>query len=239
MLQKLTRSELSKLRTEFAQCGVVRIENLLDRELADECSASVAQITDWKATVSDEQANARYFELTDDYAHEVIGAALRATSSFQFHFELRELTNGGIAGLPLCWRKLRSCISGAVFRDLCSRIGAISDAVSSDGVLTRISRDHYFGLHWDRTPRAGLTRKMGYALCLMENWQTDWGGATLLWDDNLGRAAAFRPIYNSLLLFSLPRPHSIEPVAAFVKRARLMVSGFVYCPLKTGRSNDE
>lgn len=226
----LGAGERTALRSRFAQVGHARVPAFLDAELAAAAADSIGAIDGWAEVVSDDNANARYFEAGAVPDELILAARERACGAFQFHFCLRELTKGGATGLPSPWAALQTHLASEQFCATCADIGGVTDAIDADGALSRITPSNFFGLHWDRQIHGGRVRRLGYVLALNKDWGCDWGGATLLWNEQLAEAQAYRPLFNSLLLFSLPRPHSVAPVAPFVPAARQVISGFVYSP---------
>lgn len=229
MHRRIDKAEVLERKAHFAAAGFVRVPDFLQPDIAEQCSDLADAISTWRTAFSETGGCERYVGVGQITSVMAEAVADRARSEFQFNFDLCELTEEGGEELPPPWRRLREYLLSPSFRSLCAEIGGLGDVVAADAIVSRISPQQFVGLHWDRHPDQDRIRRMAFVLSLMRDWGPDWGGATLLWDGAFSEAKAIRPQFNSMLLFAVPQPHSIEPVAHFVARPRVVVSGFIYC----------
>jgi SM-20-related protein len=96
-----------------------------------------------------------------------------------------------------------------------------------DGVRVQASRyrkGDFLTLHDDshRTDQ----RLAAFTLGFTHRWRPDWGGQLLFHDARGDVERGFAPKFNTLTIFSVPRPHSVAPVAPYAAEPRLSLTGW-------------
>lgn len=116
-------------------------------------------------------------------------------------------------------------LNGAVFLDLLREVSGADDIVKADGQATLYAPGHFLWPHTDAESARG--RAVAYVLNMTAaDWRPEWGGYLTFYDLNLDIERAFRPKFNSLNLFKVPRWHSVGEVASNAPLARYAVTGW-------------
>lgn len=114
----------------------------------------------------------------------------------------------------------------ADFLDLGRRVTGRSDIAKADGQLTRYRPGDFIGLHNDIGSEKS-DRLVAYTFGLTRRWRPDWGGQLLFHDAAGDVVQGHAPRWNTLTLFDVPRDHSVAPVSAYARAARLSVVGWL------------
>ena len=93
----------------------------------------------------------------------------------------------------------------------------------ADAQATAYSQGHFLTSHDDGVEGKG--RIAAYVLSLTEQWSPDWGG--LLIFPEADRVEGYVPAFNTLRIFSVPRPHSVTCVPPFVTETRYSITGWL------------
>jgi SM-20-related protein len=93
-----------------------------------------------------------------------------------------------------------------------------------DAQATCFEAGHFLTRHDDATD--GKNRVAAFVLNLTCDWNPDWGGALQFYDDQGNIEAGFKPSFNALNVFRIPRKHSVAYVAPFAGGSRYSITGW-------------
>ena len=117
--------------------------------------------------------------------------------------------------------ELNSC----EFLDLLRDISRIDNVLKADGQATLYAPGHFLWPHTDAETSRG--REVAYVLNLTDaDWRPEWGGYLNFYDANMDIERAFRPKFNTMNLFKVPRWHSVSEVTSSAPSARYAVTGW-------------
>lgn len=121
--------------------------------------------------------------------------------------------------------QLRDELRGDEFASLLRDITGMREIVGADGYLTHYAPGHFLTLHSDEGSK--WRRVVAFVLNLtFTEWRPDFGGYLTFYDDEGNVDLAFRPRFNSLNVFSVPRAHSVSRVSSFAPMGRAAISGW-------------
>lgn len=152
--------------------------------------------------------------------------AAGARDGFQFFYRYFPLFTDYFATArgPVPLFGLFEFINSASFIEMVRRITGHGDIVWADAHATCFEAGHFLMRHNDEMPSAH--RRAAYVLNFTHEWRPDWGGYLQFFDGEGDIECAFRPRFNALNLFKVPRDHSVEAVSPFAGAARLSVTGW-------------
>ena len=117
-------------------------------------------------------------------------------------------------------------LNDAPFLDLVRAITAIPELIKADAQATFYAPGHFLAQHDDS--HVGQGWRVAYVLnvCGAE-WRADWGGYLQFFDEAGDVMRAYRPRFNALNLFLVPRRHAVSMVAPFAPNARFAITGWL------------
>lgn len=129
------------------------------------------------------------------------------------------------AGLSPKLRELFEFLNGEPFLDFARRLTGADDIGFADAQATRYGPGHFLTAHNDDVE--GKDRRAAYVLNLTPQWREDWGGYLNFFDGAGHIEAAYKPAFNALNVFSVPRAHSVGYVAPFAAARRYSITGWL------------
>ena len=117
-------------------------------------------------------------------------------------------------------------LNDAPFLDLVRDITAIPELIKADAQATLYAPGHFLAQHDDS--HVGQGWRVAYVLNLCgAEWRADWGGYLEFYDEAGDVVRGFRPRFNALNLFLVPRRHAVTMVAPFAPQARFAITGWL------------
>ena len=117
-------------------------------------------------------------------------------------------------------------LNDAPFLDLVREITAIPELIKADAQATLYAPGHFLAQHDDS--HVGQGWRVAYVLNLCgAEWRADWGGYLEFYDEAGDVVRGFRPRFNALNLFLVPRRHAVTMVAPFAPQARFAITGWL------------
>ncbi len=230
--------DLATYARTFAAAGRLQIRDFLTDQTAHELRNILANHTPWGAAL---QAGAaakaqswRAHQLREPQVMEVVkrelpttdAAAARGDYAFRFmRYSLAEAYLGKWnPGGPL--DLLLEHLNDEPFLQAMRQVCGMPELYKADGHATCYGPQHFLGKHLDSHVAEGW--KVAYVLNLtIDDWHPDWGGYLQFFDDDGDVEVAFKPRFNSLNLFAVPRAHSVSYVPPFAPMGRYTVSGWL------------
>jgi SM-20-related protein len=90
---------------------------------------------------------------------------------------------------------------------------------------SKYRRGDFLTLHDDSHSKN--IRVAAFTLGFTRGWRPDWGGQLLFHDAKGDVVRGFAPRFNVLTLFTVPRAHSVAPVAAYAAQPRYSLTGWL------------
>lgn len=230
-----TEIDRESLAKRFARDGRIQVRNVLTERTAAEVAKILSQQTPWGLSWQAGNNGPHHIR-----AHEMarlrpddgtaMGDALRQAiqgQEYAFAYSAYPMVDSVLEqwdpGNPL--DLLLEHINDAPFLGLLRDVTGIPELVKADGQATLYRPGQFLSRHSDSHKAEGW--RVAYVLNFTTvDWRPDWGGYLLFYDDDGDVVAGFKPRFNSLNLFAVPRWHSVSYVAPFSPVARYAITGW-------------
>lgn len=116
-------------------------------------------------------------------------------------------------------------INSADFLDFIREVTGIGQIRKGDAQATLYAPGHFLALHTDSHVAEGWRIAYVFNFC-REEWKPDWGGYLNFFDDDGDIIAGYRPRFNALNMFAVPRAHAVSYVPPFAPIGRFAVTGW-------------
>lgn len=223
------------LAEAFARDGRVQVRDLLTPETAEEIYRILAEATPWGiAWQAGDQEKPQAIEADElrsapgakqrDIAQATYGAAAAGDYAFQFarypmvDAYLGKWNEGGPHDLLL------EHINAPDFLDFIRQVTGIPALVKGDAQATLYAPGQFLGRHIDSHVAEGWI--VAYVLNFTKEWKPDWGGYLNFFDEDGDVVAGYRPRFNALNMFKVPRAHAVSFVPPFAPVGRFAITGW-------------
>jgi SM-20-related protein len=223
------------LAEAFAREGRVQVRDLLTPETAEEVHRILAQGTPWgiawqagdkekpQAVEADELRSAPGAKQRD-ILQATYGAAAAGDYAFQFarypmvDAYLGKWNEGGPHDFLL------EHINAPDFLDFIRHVTGIPGIAKGDAQATLYAPGQFLGLHVDSHVAEGWI--VAYVMNFTKGWKPDWGGYLNFFDEDGDVIAGYRPRFNALNMFKVPRAHAVSFVPPFAPVGRFAITGW-------------
>lgn len=220
----------------YARNGIVRLPEVLSPHSA-EALARVLEQLPWQLGLSeadDPQGGcydaARLQALGKDAVQTRIAAVLeRARSGFAYLYLVYPMIEAYIThkdpGHPI--HEATEFLNSADFLQVLRDVSGQHQILKAEAAATFYRPGDFLTYHDDGSQNpAAIHRACAYTLGLTRFWRPDWSGQLLFHDAHGHIAQGLAPSFNSLTIFSVPRAHSVAPVATYAAAQRLSIVGW-------------
>lgn len=223
------------LAEAFVRDGRVQVRDVLTEAAATAVHEILARGTPWGLAWqagSDGPHAIRGTELKTDPAGEqrkiasATGAAARR-GDYAFQFAQYPILDAYLAG----WAPggpqdlLLEHINSEDFLSFIREITGISTLIKGDAQATLYAPGHFLSLHIDSHVGEGWRVAYVFNFC-REEWKPDWGGYLNFYDEEGDIIAGYRPRFNALNMFTVPRAHAVSYVPPFAPIGRFALTGW-------------
>ena len=225
------RLDRKRLAEEFQVEGRIQVRDLLTDEAAREIRDILARMTPWEIAwqAAEDGPNAlRAAEVRDrqaDVARQTAEAAKRGDYAFQYarypmlDAYLEKWAPDGPHDLLL------EHINSEDFLGFIREVTGIETIRKGDAQATLYAPGHFLGRHIDSHVAEGWRVAYVMNFCI-DDWKPDWGGYLNFFDEEGDVLAGYRPRFNALNMFTVPRPHAVTYVPPFAPIGRYAITGW-------------
>lgn len=230
--EKLDRAALS---AAFESAGRVQVRDFLAPAAAEEVfqllSAGTPWGVAWQAGNADKPQAVEAPELGGaaaekqrEIAQRTYAAAAKPEYAFQFarypilDAYLAKWNEGGAFDV------LFEHINAPEFLEFVRDVTGIRSIIKADGQATLFAPGHFLGLHIDSHVAEGWV--VAYVMNFTKVWHPDWGGYLNFFDEDGDIISGYRPRFNALNMFRVPRAHAVSFVPPFAPVGRLAITGW-------------
>jgi SM-20-related protein len=227
----------------FADCGRVRIADVLDPLSAARLHRCLLEDVPWRLTYNEGEKNvfldaAALQDLGERKQQELLQRLLsRAQDRFQYLFRSYPMVTAYLEGrepallLHAAFEWLNDARTLAVMR----AITGIETLLKVNAQATLYRPGHFLSRH-DDSGYPEQHRRVAYVLYMTRGWRAEWGGQLQFLNRDDEIEEAWMPRFNSLALFMVPMPHVVSYVAPFAKQSRYAITGWLCDPPEEKRS---
>jgi Rps23 Pro-64 3,4-dihydroxylase Tpa1-like proline 4-hydroxylase len=223
------------LAAAFACYGRVQVRDLLTDETAEEVYRILASSTPWgvgwqagdaakpqavEAPELQQSRGAKQREIAQD----TYKAAANREYAFQFarypilDAYLGKWNEGGAHDVLLEY------INSPDYLDFIRHVTGIPSITKGDAQATLFAPGHFLGRHIDSHVAEGWV--VAYVMNFTKDWQPDWGGYLNFFDEEGDIVAGYKPRFNALNMFKVPRAHAVSFVPPFAPVGRFAITGW-------------
>ncbi|WP_052134316.1 2OG-Fe(II) oxygenase [Sphingomonas sp. 37zxx] len=223
------------LAAQFARDGRLQIRDVLQPAAARELRAILARGTEWglawqAGAEGPRAARAAAFAAMPAAERTQIGQSVSqsaARGDYAFTYARYPILDAYLER----WHPdspheiLFEHINDQPFLNLVRDVTGMAELVKADAQATLFGPTHFLAQHADS--HVGEGWRIAYVLSLAaDDWNPDWGGYLNFYDDDGDIVAGYRPRFNALSLFAVPRLHAVSYVAPFAPVGRFSITGW-------------
>lgn len=221
------------LATDFSREGRVRIEGLLDPEIAEQVRRYLltevpyeylANIDGRNVAIPTEKLQQQSEAELVELQQKIHTAAATGAGFFYCGYMLersqRETDNEALRFLHSVFDFLNS-------DEMLSFVAGITghdDLKSADAQYTRYTQGQFLTRHQDDI--GDEQRRLAYVLGFSKNWHPDWGGLLQFFEADGTPREPWTPAFNTMSLFNIGHVHSVTYVTPFAIEPRLSLTGW-------------
>jgi Rps23 Pro-64 3,4-dihydroxylase Tpa1-like proline 4-hydroxylase len=219
-------NNVSELKSEFLEKGIVRVFNFLQQD-------SIKQIKACMETKV-EYGNAFHLGGENKQASDAEIKQLPIATQQQLYRDIHQVASKGAGFLYGRYKiennsftELSNILKLINTESILKQIRGITnmpDLTHADGQATRYRRGDFLTRHIDNIP--GETRRVAYVLGVTEGWHPDWGGLLQFFEKDGTPTNSWSPAFNSLTLFDVDKVHSVTSITQFAAKNRYSVTGW-------------
>lgn len=216
----------------------VQIRDFLTDESARELRTVLQQGTAWgvaaQAGATGAPRSYRHHELQDPSLRGELQQRVRETdqASARGEYAMRCMRYSLVEGYLGKWDEggphdiLLEHLNDEPFLTAMRKVTGIPELKKADGHAACYGPQHYLGLHIDSHVMEGW--RVAYVLNLTtDNWQPDWGGYLVFYDEDGDIEVGYRPRFNSMNMFLVPQAHAVTYVPPFAPLGRYAINGWL------------
>ncbi len=221
----------------YAEHGIVRIPDVFSPSSAEAVARILEKQMPWQLALSEPDDplggcydNARAAALGQSAMDKRIMAVLeRARSDFAFLYLTYSMIESYLAGKdpghPI--HEVSEFLNAGQFLELLRLVTGREEIVKAEAFATLYRPGDFLTCHDDaKGATAAEKRICAYTLGFTRAWRPDWGGQLLFHEKDGNISRGLMPTFNCLSLFTVPRHHSVAPVANYAAAPRLSIVGW-------------
>ena len=225
------RLDRKRLAEQFEADGRIQVRDFLTEAAALEIRDILARMTPWEIAwqAGDDGPNALRAAEVRERQESVTKKAAEAAGHGEYAFQyarypmleayLEKWAPDGPHDLLL------EHINSEDFLSFIRDVTGIPSIRKGDAQATLYAPGHFLGRHIDSHVAEGW--RVAYVMNFsIEDWKPDWGGYLNFFDDDGDVIAGYRPRFNALNMFTVPRPHAVTYVPPFAPVGRFAITGW-------------
>ncbi|MCH7630698.1 MAG: 2OG-Fe(II) oxygenase [Proteobacteria bacterium] len=226
--------DAAALGREYQKRGFIQVKDVLPNPAAGELHNCLAKDTPWGLFYFKDDTGERippedFEKMPGDKQQEIFQFIFKtARDGYQFMFFYHPVMQNALAGLnpdfPL--HHWFDFINSEPLLDFVRNVTGIPEIVRADCMATRFVGNCF--LHCHRDHQEGRTRRVAYVMNLTRDWNPNWGGYLQIFNDKMNIEHSFKPAFNCLNMFTVPRDHSVSTVPPFCPGERLSLTGWFH-----------
>jgi len=226
--------DAATLGRKYREKGFMQVKDFLPASQANEIYTHLAKETPWGLFYFKDGAGERippedFEKMPMEKKQEIFQYIFQtARNDYQFMFFYspvrRKIHAGPEEEFPL--HQWLQFMNSAPVLEFARTVTGIPEIVRADSMATRFTGNSF--LHHHRDYQEGGTRRVAYVMSLTRNWNPNWGGYLQIFDDSMNVEHAFKPAFNCLNMFTVPRDHAVSTVPPFVPGERLSLTGWFH-----------
>ena len=223
------------LAAAFARDGRVQARDLLTEETAEQIYRILSGATSWgiawQAGDKDKPQAIEAPELQQSPAgqqRQITQDTYKAAANreYAFQFARYPILNAYLGKWDegSAYDVILEHINTPEYLDFIRHVTGIASITKGDAQATLFAPGHFLGKHIDSHVAEGW--QVAYVMNFTKDWQPDWGGYLNFFDEEGDIVAGYRPRFNALNMFKVPRAHAVSFVPPFAPVGRFAITGW-------------
>lgn len=221
-----------KLAAEWAVDGRIRIENILDAEVAERIYNALREKVGWRYIYNfDGRNEARTQEelaaLTPDQFRElmnkIMSAASRGLGYYYCGYTIGHRDEDTKDEELQFLHSVFDYVNGEEMMSFIRDVTGCDDVKSAAAQYTRYAPGQFLTRHRDETDD---DRRLAFVFGFSKNWHPDWGGLLQFYEQNGTPRDAWAPAFNTVSMFDIRHIHAVTFVAPYALAPRLSLTGW-------------
>ncbi len=224
--------DVDALAKAYAKVGRGQVRGILTPASAARIYQCLTEETPWGLVYNDdpkviEVSHEQLLKMTpEDFQNLNQQIYIRAQRQYQYLYHFYPMLTSYLSGenKDFFLHRVLEFLNSEPMLDFIRTLTGIPEIIKADGQATLYKANNFLNLHYDEDTTEGW--RAAYVLNFTKEWHHDWGGYLQFFDDDLNVEEAFRPIFNALNVFTVPKPHSVNYIPKFCPGARLSITGW-------------
>ena len=221
------------LAAEFARDGRVRIEGLLDPDVAERireyCMTEVpfeylSFVDGRNVAMPAEELNKFSEAELVDLQSKIFNAASNGTGFFYCGYMLERSQRDSDSEALSFLHSVFDFLNSDEMLGFIAEVTGHDDLKSADAQYTRYTQGQFLTRHQDDVGEE--QRRLAYVISFSKNWHPDWGGLLQFFEKDGTPRESWIPAFNTMSLFNIGHVHSVTYVTPFAPEPRLSLTGW-------------
>lgn len=210
--------------------GRVQIHNFFATDTAEQLHNIVHQHSPWYLAYNEfnnfyESSYEEVKKLPPDVKKQFMdGFYQRARSHFQYVFKQYYITQAIKLGEDSQLNFMEKYVNSAPFLDIMRTLANDKNINWVDTFASAYEPGHFLTRHDDVHQKND--RVLAYTVGMTKDWNPNWGGNLVFYDDDNNITEGFIPRFNTLSVFTIPQQHAVQFVAPFAEKDRVSLLGW-------------
>lgn len=218
---------------QFAVDGRVRIENILDADVAErirECCLDhvpyeyLTNIDGQNVVITADEMQKLSEEQLLELQKNIMTAASSGVGFFYCGYKINRLADDSDDENIRFLHSVFDYLNSEEMLSFIAEVSGCDDLQSADAQYTRYTAGQFLTRHKDDV--SAEKRRLAYVMSFTRNWHPDWGGLLQYYDDDGTPRDTWAPLFNSMTLFDVRHIHSVTFVTPFSTQPRLSLTGW-------------
>ncbi|MFK8032048.1 MAG: 2OG-Fe(II) oxygenase family protein [Gammaproteobacteria bacterium] len=223
---------LTELASEYAVDQRLRINNVLDEEVAQKLYTLLAEKVEYELAyvAGDNNLSMSMHRLAEITAEErrdlfrhLYAEASKGIGFLYGRFHLAQAKEQSSDELNFL-NDFYAFLNSSDMLDAIKTITGVADVQSADAQATSYRAGHFLTRH--RDDLSGQQRRAAYVFGFSQSWHPDWGGLLQFFEEDGTPRDAWMPQFNTLSLFDVKHIHSVTHIAPYAAAPRLSITGW-------------
>jgi len=225
--------ELAPFADKFRSEGMVQIPLLFEDGSAESLRQLLTQNTPWRLTILEDGKPMSYSlagiqqlggqPVLQAKLKKVHEAARKQGGYCFYQYPMSQARfQGWDIGHPI--HQLTDFLNTDAFLDIGRAITGEPRINKAEAMASLYAPGHFLTRHIDHGSNG--ERRAAYVIGMTRDWQADWGGLLLFYNERKDVIAGFTPRYNVITIFDTKYEHAVSQVANFAGAGRYSIAGW-------------
>jgi len=222
--------DFSEYADKLKNCGRIQIDNFFTKESAVKLQSLLQTHSPWYLAYNEfnnfyESSYDQIEALAPQVKAQFMSAFYkRAETNFQYVFKQFYISQAIKLGEESKLNFLHDFMNQDSFLKLMRVLAQDSTINWVDTFASSYESGHFLTEHTDTHNKHD--RVLAFTIGMTEDWDPNWGGNLVFFDDDKNIKAGFNPKFNSLCVFTIPQSHAVQFISPFATKDRLSLLGW-------------